>query len=46
MTDHLLRVALKRRYGDDYELPELSTENEDFARAALLRYKEKGNTAP
>lgn len=46
MTDHLLRVALKRRYGDDYEIPELSTENEDFARAALLRYKEKGNTAP
>ena len=46
MTDHLLRLALKRRYGEDYELPELSTENEDFARAALLRYKEKGNTAP
>ena len=46
MTDHLLRLALKRRYGDDYELPALSTENEDFARAALLRYKEKGNTAP
>ena len=46
MTDHLLSIALKRRYGEDYELPELSTENEDFARAALLRYKEKGNTAP
>ncbi|MBR5937440.1 MAG: glutamine amidotransferase [Clostridiales bacterium] len=46
MTDHLLSLALKRRYGEDYELPELSTENEDFARAALLRYKEKGNTAP
>ena len=46
MTDHLLRLALKRRYGEDYELPELSTENEDFAREALLRYKEKGNTAP
>ena len=46
MTDHLLRLALKRRYGEDYELPELSTESEDFARAALLKYKEKGNTAP
>jgi len=46
MTDHLLSLALKRRYGEDYELPGLSTENEDFARAALLRYKEKGNTAP
>lgn len=46
MTDHLLRLALKRRYGEEYELPVLSTENEDFARKALLRYKEKGNTAP
>ena len=46
MTDHLLRLALKRRYGEDYELPPLGTENEDFAREALLRYKEKGNTAP
>ncbi|MBR3031852.1 MAG: glutamine amidotransferase [Clostridiales bacterium] len=46
MTDHLLSLALKRRYGEDYELPELSMENEEFARAALLRYKEKGNTAP
>ena len=46
MTDHLLRLALKRRYGEEYELPDLSTEGEDFARAALLRYKEKGNTAP
>ena len=46
MTDHLLRIALKRRYGEDYELPVLSTESEDFARAALLKYKEKGNTAP
>ncbi len=46
MTDHLIRIALKRRYGEDYELPELSMETEEFARAALLRYKEKGNTAP
>ena len=46
MTDHLIRIALKRRYGEDYELRELSMETEEFARAALLRYKEKGNTAP
>ena len=46
MTDHLLHIALKRRYGEEYELPELPTDCEDFARAALLRYKEKGNTAP
>lgn len=46
MTDHLLRLALKRRYGEDYELPPLDTAGEDFARAALLAYKEKGNTAP
>ena len=46
MTDHLLKLALKRRYGEDFELPFLSTEGEDFARAALLQYKEKGNTAP
>ena len=46
MTDHLLRIALKRRYGEEYVLPELPTDCEDFARAALLRYKEKGNTAP
>ena len=45
-TDHLLKLALKRRYGEDFELPFLSTEGEDFARAALLQYKEKGNTAP
>jgi CobQ-like glutamine amidotransferase family enzyme len=46
MTDHLLSLALKRRYGEEYELPELDTKVEDLARAALLRYKEKGNTAP
>ena len=46
MTDHLLSLALKRRYGEEYVLPELSTENEDFARKALLAYKAKGNTAP
>lgn len=46
MTDHLLQLALKRRYGDDFELPPLDTTGEDFARAALLQYKEKGNTAP
>ena len=46
MTDHLLKLALKRRYGEDFELPFLSMEGEDFARAALLQYKEKGNTAP
>ncbi len=46
MTDHLLSLALKRRYGENYELPPLDTEGEDFARSALLKYKEKGNTAP
>jgi len=46
MTDHLISLALKRRYGEDYEIPDLDTTNEDFARAALLAYKEKGNTAP
>ena len=41
-----MSLALKRRYGEDYELPPLDTEGEDFARSALLKYKEKGNTAP
>lgn len=46
MTDHLLRLALKRRYGEEFELSPLDMSGEEFAREALLKYKEKGNTAP
>ena len=43
ITDMLLSIALKRKYGDDYELGELSTETEDLARKQALDYIE-GNT--
>jgi CobQ-like glutamine amidotransferase family enzyme len=36
----LLELALKRKYGEDYELPELSTETEDLARKQALDYIE------
>ena len=40
ITDMLLKLALKRKYGEDYELPELSTETEDLARKQALDYIE------
>ena len=40
ITDMLLELALKRKYGEDYVLPELSTEVEDLARKQALDYIE------
>ena len=40
ITDMLLSLALKRKYGEDYELPELSTEVEDLARKQAIDYIE------
>lgn len=38
ITDMMLSIALKRKYGEDYELPSLSTETEDLARKQALDY--------
>ncbi|MCR5593225.1 MAG: glutamine amidotransferase [Saccharofermentans sp.] len=43
ITDMLLELALKRKYGADYELSELATETEDLARKQALDYI-NGNT--
>lgn len=40
ITDMLLSLALKRKYGEDYELLELSTEVEDLARKQAIDYIE------
>ena len=44
ITDMLLSLALKRKYGDDYELSELTTEAEDLARKQALDYIEGNST--
>lgn len=44
LTDMLLSLALKRKYGDSYELPPLSTEFEDLASKVALNYIAKGST--
>ena len=44
ITDMLLSLALKRKYGEDYVLPELSTENEDLARKQAIEYIEGKTT--
>ena len=38
ITDMLLSLALKRKYGETYELPALGTEVEDLARKQALEY--------
>ena len=38
ITDMLLSLALKRKYGEDYILSELSTEAEDLARKQAIEY--------
>lgn len=38
ITDLLLETALKNKYGEDYALPELSSETEDFALQKALEY--------
>ncbi len=44
ITDMLLSIALKRKYGEDYELVELSTEAEDLARKQAIEYIEGSPT--
>ena len=41
ITDMLLEIALKRKYGDQYSLPELSFDVEDMALNKALSYLEK-----
>ena len=41
VTDMLLELALKRRYGESYVLPELDCEVEDLALNKALSYLEK-----
>jgi len=38
ITDMLLEIALKRKYGEDYQMTELITETEDLARKQALDY--------
>jgi hypothetical protein len=38
VTDMLLELSLKRKYGEEYVLPELMTETEDLARKQALDY--------
>lgn len=38
ITDMMLSIAMKRKYGEDYELPALSCETEDLARKQAIEY--------
>ena len=38
ITDMLLSLALKQKYGDTYELPVLSTKFEDIAKEQAMTY--------